>query len=230
MTCVSGYWLVKNKHTGNSYSNWFKNSLAINCPYVFFGNKESIALIKQFRGELPTYYIEYEIENFETYKYKDRMAIHDRHCPSVELNLIWNEKIFMIQKASIVNPFNSSYFSWVDAGHCSYRNSAPPNKPFPDLNKLVKLPQNKFIYTSSDSPYFKPPKLDEYYHYISGTYCLHISIINRFSSLYITYLDKLLNKGGIYTDQVILTYIYNDYPDIFHNLGHGYGEIVPLLY
>jgi hypothetical protein len=197
---------------------------------VFFGNKESIDLIKQFRGNLPTYYIEYEIENFETYKYKDSMAIHDTHCPSVELNLIWNEKIFMIQKASIVNPYNSSYFTWVDAGHCSYRKKTPPNKPFPDLNKLDKLPQNKFIYTSSESPSFKPPKLDEYYHYISGTYCIHISFIDRFSRLYIIYLDKYVNKEAIYTDQVILTKIYTDYPGIFHKLGHGYGEIVPLLY
>ena len=45
LTCVSGYWKIKNKH-GNKFDNWFKNTLKINCPYVFFGDKESIALIK----------------------------------------------------------------------------------------------------------------------------------------------------------------------------------------
>jgi len=34
LTCVSGYWKIKNKHE-NNYDNWFKNTLKINCPYVF---------------------------------------------------------------------------------------------------------------------------------------------------------------------------------------------------
>jgi len=58
LTCVSCYWIVKNKHN-NNYNKWFKNTLKINCPYVFFGDKNTIKLVKQFRQELPTYYIEY---------------------------------------------------------------------------------------------------------------------------------------------------------------------------
>ena len=60
ITCVSSYFPVKNKHS-NKYLEWFKNSLAINCPYVFFTNKNNIELIKSFRKDLPTYYIECEI-------------------------------------------------------------------------------------------------------------------------------------------------------------------------
>ena len=70
-----------------------KNTLKINCPYVFFGDKNTIKLVKQFRQELQTYYIEYEIKDFYMYKYKNKMITHKIHCPSIELNLIWNEKI-----------------------------------------------------------------------------------------------------------------------------------------
>ena len=44
LTCVSGFWNVTNKH-GNNYTTWFQHSLKINCPYVFFGDKETIEMI-----------------------------------------------------------------------------------------------------------------------------------------------------------------------------------------
>ena len=37
LTCVSSFYYVKNKHS-NKYENWFKNTLNINCPYVFYKN------------------------------------------------------------------------------------------------------------------------------------------------------------------------------------------------
>ena len=54
LTCVSGYWRIKNKHD-NKFENWFNNTLKINCPYVFFSDKETIE-IKKYRGDLPTQY------------------------------------------------------------------------------------------------------------------------------------------------------------------------------
>ena len=39
LTCVSGYWEIKNKH-GDAFKKWFENTLKINCPYVFFGDKK----------------------------------------------------------------------------------------------------------------------------------------------------------------------------------------------
>ncbi len=97
MTCVSGYWNVTNKH-GNKFDKWFNNTLQINCPYVFFSDVKTIEIIKKYRKNLPTFYIECNISDFITYKYKDRMITHPIHCPSIELNLIWNEKIFLIKK------------------------------------------------------------------------------------------------------------------------------------
>ena len=73
LTCVSGYWEIKNKH-GDKFNNWFHNTLQINCPYVFFGDKETIEMIKKYRGDLPTHYIECNIDDFYTYRYRDKMA------------------------------------------------------------------------------------------------------------------------------------------------------------
>lgn len=234
MTCVSGYWKVNNKYcdiSGNSYTEWFKNTLQINCPYVFFSDKETIKTIKKYRHHLPTFYVECNMEDFFTQKYKEKMITHPEHCPSIEVNLIWNEKIFLIKKALEFNPFSSDFFCWADAGLCTYRDNLPPTIPFPNLDKLNKLPTDKFIYSSSYHYNEIKVKKDNYYHHITGTtYILHKNIINNFADIYEKYLDKLIDKNNIWTDQVILTHIYKDHKDLFFKLCIGYGEIFPHMY
>ena len=233
LTCVSGYWKIKNKH-GNKFDKWFKNTLKINCPYIFFGDKETIELIKKYRGELPTYYIEYNIEDFITYKYKDNMITNQRHCPSIELNLIWNEKIFMIQQALKLNPFSSEFYMWIDAGICVYRENPPPSISFPNINALNKLPKDKFIYSSSNETTYNDNKFQKgkyhLHHHVAGTsYILHKNIIDSFVELYKEYLN-LIEKNDIWTDQVILTHLYRDNKSLFYKYSNDYGSIVSNLF
>ena len=236
LTCVSGFWPVKNKH-GNKFLEWFKTTLSVNCPYVFFCKKEHIEMIKHFRKGLPTYFIECAIEDFYTYKYKDKMIVHPLHCPSTELNLIWNEKIFLLDKAQQLNPFNSEFFAWVDAGICTYRTSPPPPQPFPNSNKLKHLPKDKIIYSASTP--WNPANVttSTYYHHVAGTaYILHQSIIPNVAQMYGTLMDKIfaedssIHKANIWTDQVILTHMFKAFPHKFYKLCDGYGAILPILY
>jgi len=198
-----------------------------------FGDKESIPLIKKYRGELPTYYIEYNIEEFMTYKYKDNMITNSKHCPSIELNLIWNEKIFMIQQALKLDPFSSEFFMWIDAGICVYRDNPPPSISFPNINILNKLPKDKFIYSLSlhttYSDKFQKGKYHLYHHVSGTTYILHKNIIDSFVELYKEYLN-LIDKNDIWTDQVILTNIYRDNKSLFYKYSNGYGSIVSKLF
>lgn len=229
MTCVSGFWPVKNKH--RDYTKWFGNSLRINCPYLFFCAKETIPVIQKYRGDLPTMYIEFYLQEFETWKYKDLMKTHPVHCPSAEINLIWNEKIFLLKRAADLNAFQTDFFCWVDAGICVYREQPPPSTPFPNPEKAATLPQNKFIFSSSQ-PYneYRVTKYN-YYHHISGTsFVLHKNIIGDFALLYKGYLDKLLDGKNIWTDQIVLTHIFKAHPTLFFELCTGYGEIIPTLY
>lgn len=229
-TCVSGYWKVTNKHSENSFTDWFENTLRFNCPYVFFGTKETIELAKRYRRELPTHYIELPIEEFYTYSFKDRMRVDPLHCPSAELNIIWNEKIFLIEKAKELNIFNTEYFAWIDAGVCTFRHRPAPTTPFPNRDTLSLLPKGKCLFTSSIAPVFESERLAESnYHFISGTYILHADCIDTLTNLYREYLSLYIEPTRIYTDQVILTYIYRDHPHLFHNIGHGYGELFNIL-
>ena len=229
LTMVSGYWKVKNKH-GDRFDEWFNTTLQINCPYVFFADKEMIEIIKKYRKDLPTYYIECTIEDFYSYKYKDKMQIHHRNCPSKELNIIWNEKIFLMQRAYEINPFQSNYFMWVDAGICTYRDKMPPKESFPNELKLETLPKDKLIYSASNIYIETRVHKSLYYHHISGTYILHKNAINKLVNLYKEYMEKLIDNGNIWTDQVLLTHIYKDHKEMFYKLCDGYGTILPFLY
>lgn len=231
LTCVSGYWNVDNKHGHNKYEEWFKNSLRINCPYVFFSNKEGIEIIKKHRRELPTHYVELNIEEFQTNKHKEMMRVDPVHSPSRELNMIWNEKIFLIQRAKELNPYNSDYFMWIDAGICIYRNESPPRSIFPNPEKISKLPKDRFIYSQSNAYDESLVKETVYYHHVSGTcYIMPIAIIDMFAELYNSYMERLFSEDNIWTDQVVLTHIYKDKKHLFCKLCDGYGELVRYLY
>lgn len=229
VTCVSGYWEIKNKH-GNKFNEWFKNTLKINNPYVFFGDRKSIELVKKYRGELPTYYIEVNIRDFVTYTFYNRMTTHPIHCPSIDLNLIWNEKIFLMKRALELNPFNSEFFHWIDAGICIYREIKPPSYEF-SKQKIEQLTKEKFIYSSSNIYNEDLVNKNSYYHHIAGTsYIIHKNIINSFCNIYYNYLDKLVDKTNIWTDQVILTHIFKDNKNLFVKLSDGYGKLTQMLY
>ena len=232
LTCVSGYWSIKNKH-GDKFLQWFKTSLRVNCPYVFFSDKKGIELIKQFRTDLPTHYIECNIEQFYTYQYKDKILPDPLHCPSVELNLIWHEKLCLLEKAHKLNLFNSEFFCWVDAGLCVYREKPPSTKPFPNLDKLNRLPTDKFIYSTSVAPYqSKLVASNSYYHYIAGSaYILPARIIYPFVQQYKAYLSRIFNDPiirnmNIWTDQVVLTHIFKKFSHKFYKVGDGYGQLM----
>ena len=92
------------------------------------------------------------------------------------------------------------------------------------------MPKDKFIYSSSNI--YNPSLItNTNYHHIAGTsYILHKNLINKFSKIYSVYLEKLINKKNIWTDQVIWTHIYRDYPDLFYKMGTGYRMLVLNLY
>ena len=47
VTAVSGYWNIHSKHSPGEYSKWFDNTLALNCPYVFFYEDEKVKLVQE---------------------------------------------------------------------------------------------------------------------------------------------------------------------------------------
>lgn len=217
VTCVSCFYQVTNKHS-DAYLTWFRTTLRVTAPYVIFGTKETIEIMRPFRNGLPTLFMERNIEDFVTNIFKDKILTHPLHCPSIDLGLIWNEKIFMVHDAAKINPFNTQFFAWIDAGICVYRDAMPPSLPF---QTTQFLDESRFNYTSSMSLKQTTPQFDN--HHISGTYVVPAKLVPLFANLY---FNKLKALDFIETDQVVLTHLYLLNPNLFHCVGDGYGTIL----
>lgn len=227
ITLVSGYWVLqKNKFNNSKYNEWFNNTLTVNSPLIFFSDSISIInLVKKIRKKLPTYYVVLDMNQFVTNKYKDLFIIDNIHCPSKELNMVWNEKIFLLQKSLEINPFNSNFYCWYDAGLCLFRDRKIPEIKL-DSSFLNK---NKISFTNpSHIKKYEQNKLKDYgYHYVTGTaYIIPKKIIPIVTKKYKQYLDNYVDDKFLWTDQVIWTHIYNDYPELFENIGEGYGYLI----
>ena len=230
LTIVSGYWKATGKYSTTKFEKWLNNTLTINCPYVFFGNEESVNIAKSIRKDLPTHYVIMEISEFYSYRFKDTLQIMPPHVPSIEANLIWNEKVNLVEKAKELDPFGSEFFMWVDAGIYQYRERKPSKKPYPNEEKLKLLPTDKFIFSTSDFENFEEHQVHDnnYYHYIAGgCFIMHKSFVNLFAELYRKYMDRYLSQNNwVNTEQKILTHMYTEHRSLFYCLTHGYGAVV----
>ena len=236
ITFVSGYWNVNNKHN-NKYDEWFKNTLAINAPYIIFSNNETQKwfIEKQFRKSYLTKYVEKQITDFKTYQLNMNNETNSTHVPSKELGLVWLEKINLVLESSKLNQYNTEWFGWIDAGICVYRDTPPPLEECPNYKKMNLLDKHKFNYCSSDreTPDKSIKKWDYTHNIAASIFILHISFIPIIHDLFYKYLNKCINETNTFTcfsDQVILSHIYYDNPGLFNKIGTGYGNLIKELY
>jgi hypothetical protein len=140
-----------------------------------------------------------------------------------------------MKETASINPYQSEWFSWIDAGISIYRNTPPASAEFPNPAKLYKLSKKQVNYCSSDP--IDDSKLETikswaYVHNISGTIILHKSIITKVCDLFYEYLEKCIKETKTfvcYSDQCIWTRMYVDNPSLFNKVGDGYGNIIKEL-
>jgi hypothetical protein len=119
----------------------------------------------------------------------------------------------------VKNNKNSEFYIWIDAGISRYRSEMPPNKLL-NLKDVFSLPHDKFIYTFQD----EVP---------TGTsFMIHKNFIDDFHDIYYKEMNDCYYNRNDYTcgvDQNIFKSLLNKYPNLFFEIGKGYGEIVPIL-
>jgi hypothetical protein len=223
---ISGYWMVKNKYTHHKYDQWFNNSLRINqTTYFFCEDQESINYIKSFRGDLPTIYSNYSIENFNANKFFKPNWVHPNYVPSEELGKIWHEKIHLMKKVKNMDNEKRQFYVWVDAGICVFRDKAPPNSRL-NLKDINSLPHDKLCYSD-------PGDGNEIHNFSGGVLIMHRDMVDKIYDLYMEHLskcDEKFNDWRCGIDQVIFTEMMKDRPDMFLKIASGYGMSLVKLY
>jgi len=222
ITVISGFWNVKNKYNGfETYKKWFNNSLKINQRYIFFTNKSNNDIIKEYRNNYETEFIDYDIHDFYSKNYlPSTFVTHNIHVPSLELALIWNEKMHLVKLAKdydLVNNNLTEFYIWIDAGVAPYRNITPPDIRLNLLN-INSLPHNKLSYAEVDDT-------------ITGSVLIfHRDIIDTLHDIYYNTLATCNDSFSCGSDQYIFTTILKKYPSYFYRMSFGYGENLIKLY
>ena len=238
VTVVSGYWLVKAKEnrTSTDYNAWMARGLRINAPMIFFYASHTFREdVERIRVGYPTKFLKLNISDFSFENTYNPRWVDPRHIPSQEIGKIWLEKIFLMERSVKLNPYHTKWFAWTDCGNAHYRNQKISALRWPDENILKNLPENKVLYTLSDSSTS---------HSFAGTaFAMHGSIVSSVAKDFhqtvnncssIKKVDAHVMEGyECGSDQYIFSIMKEKNPSQFHNVRNStigsYGTLIPLL-
>ena len=162
LTIVTGYYIIKSKHSFMDYYKRINNLVKLNHSMVFFTNKKFINIIKEMRPKnlyYKTIFIDMEMEEFYSYKnflkeFNESFYIDPENSyQTVPLYMVWAEKCTFLKKVILNNYFKSKCFYWVDAGFFTEQNSIDKFINWPSTRKCLENPRVliNLVTPSSDS-------------------------------------------------------------------------------
>ena len=225
----------------DDYLKWFGKTLQIKCPFIIFTEEETVDFVKEQRGDLPTHIITTTLEEVPLYNLKDRiqevldsseykesMADVERvECKDSMYSVIQYSKFKWLKESSKLNPFNSKYFFWLDAGASRFIESVFYEDEYPCKEALEKLDEidNSFLiqYNSECYPdlayantlstdYLRDNRSFVCGSMFGGNSESIVSIDNKIDSI----MDLMLETGCMNNEQIALGYLCkNDDDDSF---------------
>jgi SAM-dependent methyltransferase len=200
--------------------------------------------IEDFKMWFPFYQ---EVQDIRVKEEWRKQAAWLEESPQANLpfyNPVVMNKFFMLNDASISNPFNTEYFYWIDAG---IANTVHPGYFYHD-GVFDNLPQyseaiDKLLFLSypydgaSEIHGFERPAIaryagTDYVKYVcrGGFFGGKKSHINAVNGIYYSYLASSLKEGYMGTEESIFAIIAHRYPDLVHRFElSGNGLIWPFF-
>ncbi|TPX58469.1 hypothetical protein SpCBS45565_g07993 [Spizellomyces sp. 'palustris'] len=141
VTIITAFFPLKSKHSTSSYNQWLRNFMTkVSGPMIVYTTQSyasQIATLRKGFEHLTTVIADFDnIWDLPPNRnYSDIYAVQhkmdpEKHHHTPALYAVWAAKLWMVVQATELNPFNSSYFFWVDAG--SFRDKAHPYRLWPD--------------------------------------------------------------------------------------------------
>ena len=243
LTIVTGLWNInRNGRPFEHYITHFKNFLEIPQNLFIYIPKEYEEMVWEVRSKENTFVKIYELEDLKNLysPFWDKtqelrtnpewfnLAGWLPESPQAKLewyNPIVQSKMFMMNDASIWNPFDTEYFFWLDAGITN----TVPKSHLVENNVLDKLTDfgNPFLFLSY--PYqaeneihgFKFDKMNELSHdtvkYVcrGGLFGGHKDQLHEANSTYYSLLSRTLNSGLMGTEESVFTIMSYNEPHIY---------------
>ena len=215
----------------SEYLDWFKKTLKLNCNLFIVTEKKFHQFILDNRPKKYNTHIKIDtLENAKYYKYIDKMkeildseeykkriAYPNRvECILPEYNIIQYSKFGWLEDCIELNPFDSKYFFWMDAGisrfffNINIKNTYPGKKG----KKFIEKNLNKFIIQKRHD--LENYKIDENFiwgaeNLLKGTiFGGSKVIIVEISELVEQKFLQLLEKKELNNEQLVLTLVWNE--------------------
>lgn len=267
VTIVTGLWNIKRgdldsgfSRSYEDYKKQFAELLKAPINMIIYVAKEDENFVWDHRNKHNTFVKTIELEEFNTwFEFFDKVneirlnpswlsqAGWLADSPQAKLeyyNPLVMSKMFMLNDATIHNPFGSEYFYWIDAGiantvHSGYFHY---DRVFDNLSKYADT-INKFLFISY--PYEGGAEIHgfdrtaiarycgtNYVNYVcrGGFFGGKKNLVNEVNSLYYNLLSKTLKEGLMGTEESIFTIIAHKNEDIIHRFEiDGNGLVWPFF-
>lgn len=142
-----------------TYLEWFSKTLKIKCPFIIFadsdlssfimGNRDqhSTFIISEKLEDIPLYHLKDKIQSvLDSEEYKEKMSDIDRvECKDSMYSVIQYSKFKWLKRAQEINPFNSKYFFWLDAGASRFIETPDVDYPSKEALKQLEGIDNTFL-------------------------------------------------------------------------------------
>lgn len=160
------------------YQEFFKHSLQINAPYVFYTDEHDegvLPILKSLRNEsLDTKWTHRSINDFRLAKYNETLTPQE---------MVWMEKAQMLY--TTYKRFNgATWYAWIDAGINAYRAFSPPAARWPQRNLTQRWP-NKFVYNNF-------PEFRGKFPIAATTFLVHHDVMEEFVATFYSLIEPCL--------------------------------------
>ncbi len=214
--------------TIDEYLQWIQKTLQLNCNLFIVTESKFVPFMKTHRPHYPIYIKEDTLMNATYYKYlpqmkqilesreyKNRIAYPNRvECVLPEYNVIQYSKFGWLEEAIRINPFQTNYFFWMDAGISRFFEDVNIRLPYPG-----RIPSNLFIiqkrfdldHFCMDNILWKADNL------LKGTmFGGHVDSILTISKKVEDMFQSMLSQQNVNNEQIALALVYHANKELFY--------------
>lgn len=222
------------------YLDWFSKTLQINCPFVIFTEPELSDFILDQRKDSLTHIVTEPLSQIPLYRlkdkiqlildsdeYKEKMINPDRiECKTSIYSVIQYSKFKWIKRASEINPFDSKYFFWLDAGASRFIDKSDIKENYPSEEALDQLSgiDNTFLIQYNNDCYYDlvySKKLSEDYFFDDRSFVCGSMFGGNSEAIKIIdeeidkIIDFMIENNCLNNEQIALGYLCKNKDELF---------------
>lgn len=238
-----GGWNPPFNRSMNDYLNYFRYVLSLDSNFIIFIEDSLYNKISYIRKEFDPFLFKTKIitrkisdlEVFQKYYATTRTVmssevflrnLREYHTPESiypEYNLININKVSFLEEAIQLNPFNSDYFMWMDAGflHGKFPEERM-NKVYPDQEKIKILDDNRvhFLCLSKEEDACLDSFFSSRVTLAGSMFAGRKEPLLKFKKICLNVVEEFLAANAMNDDQTIYAYAYAKDKQLF-NLYQG---------